>query len=223
MIRKQAIFLGHLGLGDHLIMNALVRDVAKDLDKLIVLAKHHNVASCKFMWSDVPNIFVYGIDDDEDAIVKCQPALDYHIIYNGLFLLTDGFDFSRWDKEFYRQAGIPFEQSWDGWRVPPCDNCIKPPDEPYIFVHEDDKRGFWIDSALVPCDLLHVSNTDVVTQNIFEWTEVIRNASELHLMESCFAILADRLDNLKARRLVIHAYARNSRPPVYRKTWEILR
>lgn len=218
---KRAIFLGHLGLGDHLILNGLIRHIALSWDTLIILAKHHNVASCRFMWSDLTNVHVLGVADDHEAIGFCHQGNGFKILHSGHF--GKGFNIERWDQSFYEQAGVPFEQSWDGWKVPECNHPIKPPDEPYIFVHEDDKRGYWINSALVPCDLLHVSNTDFDTKNIFEWIEVLRNATEIHVMESCFAILADRLDGLKAHRFVIHAYMRNSRPPVYRKNWEILK
>lgn len=221
MIKKQAIFLSNLGLGDHLIMNALVRDIAKDWDKLIVIAKHHNVASCKFMWSDVPNILVVGTEGDEHAIISCKYALDYTVIYNGLFKVTDGFDLSRWDSEFYRQAGIPFKKSWDAWKVPEC--ASRPyPNKPYAFVHADERRGFTINTDFMDRNLHIVSNEDARSDNIFAWTEVLRNATEIHCIESCFAILVDRLDGIKAKRLVLHAYCRKSRPPIYRKQWEIL-
>lgn len=215
----------HLGLGDHLINNALVRHIAKD-NYVMVLAKYHNVASCEHMWSDIlDNVEVLGVKDDRHATELCMKleVSNYKPIYNGMHSRTDTFNIEKWDSEFYRQASVPFEQSWDGWKVPECATQIEALDTPYIFVHEDLKRGYSIDDARLPIGIWRVGNTCFDSKHIFEWTEVLRNATEIHVMESCFAILADRLEGLKARRLVIHGYMRKSRPPVYRKNWEILK
>lgn len=218
---RNAIFLGHLGLGDHLILNGLIRHITPSWNNFIVLAKHHNVASCRFMWSDLANVQVVGIADDNEARGVCNALPGYKTLHNGSFAV--GFSFDCWDRSFYEQAGIPFEQSWEGWRVPECKTPIETLGKPYIFVHEDRARGYCIDESRLPEMPWRVSNTDHKSKHIFEWVEILRGAQEIHVMESCFAILADRLDGLKARRLVVHGYMRNSRPPVYRKTWEILR
>lgn len=65
------MFFGHLGLGDHLICNGLICHLAQH-DQITVLAKHHNVAYCKHMWSDLPNVTVDGVADDKEAELVCE-------------------------------------------------------------------------------------------------------------------------------------------------------
>ena len=44
------------------------------------------------------------------------------------------------------------------------------------------------------------------------------------MIDSSFAILADSLPDLKAKKLVVHLYARKGAlPPRYRKDWDILK
>lgn len=219
---KRAIFLGHMGVGDHILLNGLIRHVALSWDSLIVLAKHHNVATCRFMWSDLSNVQVLGIQNDTEAKEICAAFSSYKILRNGLFKGAS-FDIERWDRSFYEQVGVPFEQSWDGWKVPECQAGFTLPDVPYAFVHEDPARGYYAQMNRLPDNLVHVHSQEKGSKNIFQWVNVLRNSEEIHCMESCFAILVDRLDGIKARRLCVHAYMRNSRPPVYRKKWEILK
>lgn len=217
------IFYSHLGLGDHMICNGLVRDLAKQYD-ITVIAKHHNVASCRYMWSDLTNITVQCVSGDKEAELVCESFdnSDSLVFRHGMHHLAKPFDITQWDREFYRQANVPFAQSWDGWKVPECKTCIEPIAEPYAFVHDDPDRVGPMNMKAIPYRLCLMRNRIYKNKHIFEWTEVLRNATEIHCMESCFAILVDRLDGIKARRLVMHAYMRNSRPPVYRKNWEIL-
>ena len=65
------IFRGHMGLGDHIICNALVRHLAKK-DTIIVPVKKHNETSVKFMFSDNENIVVMPFKGDRQADKFCR-------------------------------------------------------------------------------------------------------------------------------------------------------
>jgi len=52
---------------------------------------------------------------------------------------------------------------------------------------------------------------------------VMMNATELHCMNSSFAILADHAPSLSASRRVMHAYAREGVLPASRMEWEVLK
>jgi hypothetical protein len=208
-----------------LLTNGLVRHIAPSWDHLVIPVKQHNFASCKFMWSDLPNVCPVPRKDTEECIhlADSAEAIGCTVLRNGMHSRNNDFNIEKWDQSFYEQAGVPFNESWDGWKVPECKTCIEPFSEPYAFVHDDPERNCFMNMKAIPHGLRLIRNSVFANKHIFEWTEVLRNAQEIHTMESCFAILVDRLDGIKAKRLVIHAYMRNSRPPVYRKNWEILR
>jgi len=245
---KETVFLGHLGLGDHLVCNALVRELAKD-SKIIVLAKEHNVESCRFMWRDNPKIEVFGVaDSPNDAQIR---EACFMLEGHGVKTLRLGchrkepFDVNKWDREFYRQAGVDFKLCWDNFKVDqqPSRELVLirkgkaveaafPPQAPwvgrYIFVHDDAARGHHINPARLPkgnqapkiVRATPIASIPGVPANIFDWWGIIAGAEEIHCMESSFAILVDHLPELKAKRRVLHKYCRKSIPPTYATTWE---
>lgn len=221
---KEAIFLGHLGMGDHLVTHGLVRALAKDRP-IVVLCKQHNLVSCQFMWRDETNIRVIGNKDTQEAVAfaRILAGAEIDVIRNGLHKLDDTFDILCWDREFYRHAGVLFEQSWNGFKVDRdlSQEVTTLPARDYAFVHDDPARGYHIDESRIDKKLVRLRPYRHANQNIFTWCEAIEQATEIHCMESCFAILADRIPTT-ASRLCVHAYARKSIAPTYKKAWEIL-
>jgi len=218
------IFYGHLGLGDHLILNGLVRELAKK-ERVIVLCKPHNAVSCRFMWRDNTWIKVHEVADDVDARENCAMVEQFvpDVVRNGMHKVGDTFDFYQWDKEFYRHAGLDFDLSWRGFKV---DRDLRQeettlPVHDYAFIHDDPERGYVIDESHITKGLVKF-RPNKLHPNLFTWCEAIERATEIHCIESCFAILADRIPTT-ATRLVVHAYVRKSIAPTYKKSWEVLR
>lgn len=217
-MKPPIIIRGHLGLGDHLITNALVRYYAQEHEAAIVPCKLHNFTSVRFMWGDLQNVFVVPVVGDEgaDAMVKCFAGERLKL---GMF--GEKFSFETWDKCMYDQAGVSFFDRWDKFYVRRSANMVRASKLPYIFLHEDSDRGYVIDRHQVP-GAAEVQPQK--TETIFDWMDVIANAEEIHCIDSSFAILVDSMKDLKASRLVLHLYAReNARPPIYKKKWEVLR
>ena len=59
----------NLGLGDHIILNALVREIIQQNSKnfLILFVKKNNISSVKFMFKDINNINFFLINNDEEV------------------------------------------------------------------------------------------------------------------------------------------------------------
>ena len=56
----------HLGLGDHLICNGLVRNICENnKNNFLLPAKKHNFQTVKFMFRDLNNLTVVSVDGDE--------------------------------------------------------------------------------------------------------------------------------------------------------------
>lgn len=79
----------------------------------------------------------------------------------------------------------------------------------YIFVHEDRARGLDIDRRLLPAGVpvFDAHDPDVRSDNILDYCMVMERAKELHFIDSCFALLADRLPGVTCPT-TCHAYAR---------------
>jgi hypothetical protein len=140
---KELLIRSHLGLGDGLIINALVRHFAKDHDVTLLCKKH---------------------------------------------------------------------------------NQVRKEDGKFAFVHDDADRGFVIPQKRLPKKLNIVRPEPGATENIFAYWGLLEQAQELHMIDSSFAILADSLPDLKAKKMQIHLYTRaNALPPSYRKDFEVLK
>lgn len=209
------IVLSHLGLGDALICNGLFRALARTHNTISIPAKPHNVASVAWMLSDVANITVFPIVDD--GFMEVLRNADEPKLGLGYYA-SEPFDRTIFDQEFYRQAGVAFSERWDGWALPQVENDWSKPGE-FSFIHQDVDRGYVINKDKLPAI---PSFVPLPNGNLFLHMPALQAATEIHCINSVFAILADSVP-LKATKLVLHAYARDGELPTFRKSWTVLR
>ena len=57
----------HLGLGDHIICNGLLRKLISDDDQYILFVKEHNIDTVSFMYRDIINMKFYSVKDDNEV------------------------------------------------------------------------------------------------------------------------------------------------------------
>jgi hypothetical protein len=228
------MILQHLALMDHIITNAIVRNYAKTNKTIGLLVKNknaQNVPSVTWMFRDVPNVKIIEVENDDRAMFNCSVHES-----NGGKVLRLGwfnapFEFSRWDPEFYRQAGINFMKRWEDFHVDiptKADGLVDPPvgkdGKPvkFIFLHDDPWSGQYIDRSMVPSQHLVVTSYEHKTvTNIFLLHDLIMKAEEIHVIDLHFAVWVDQMKQRPPGKLVIHRYATNSSPPSLKNDWEI--
>lgn len=208
----------HLGLGDAIILNALVRHFAAK-GPVIFPCKTHNAPSVSFMFRDCQDISVAAVGGDADAELRC--TLCNNALKLGMF--GKDFTFKDWSDCFFRQAGLNPDLRWHGFRIQrEWGSELWPPEGDYAFVHEDRARNMIIRDELLPAMPIVLAEK---RDTIFAYLGVIENAAEIHVIDSAFLALCDQIKT-KAHRLVLHHYARpNSKengyagPPTLRKHW----
>jgi hypothetical protein len=218
---REILIRPHLGLGDALICNAIVRYYAQRY-QVTVFAKPPNTKAVAWMFRDDPNITVFEVDGDEeaDAIRKHVESHQKEVLGLG-FYGEKPFAKSHWDQEFYRQAKIAYPYRWHGFKVSQQLSMELPvPKGRYIFAHDDPDRKCLINPDYLPKKIKVFKPKRELADNLFSYWSIIENAEEIHCMESCFAILVDHLPVIKAKRIVLHLYTRESIPPKYQRTWE---
>lgn len=208
----------HLGLGDAILTNGLVRELVKRHGPITTFAKPHNLASVRFMYRDIP-VTVEEADDIKAQITIGHQKLDDVFVIGHWHLDRDlGFD-----KSFYRAAKVPFECRWDSFYVERDKASeVKPIAKPFIFVHDDAPRGMGIHGDTLPTGV-HFRPDTAKSPNIFGWMGVLEAAQEIHVIESAFAFLVDSF--VWDKPLVIHRYARHlshGERPTYRNAWRII-
>lgn len=193
------IVWAHQQMGDHILCNGLYRALAERHGKLSVCCIFQNFANVSLMLADDRRITVEPFPD-ETAIHKAFDAA------NGETVIKVGSHgpqpFDRWtfDREFYRQANVPFEFRWSKCLLPLLPQ-IAPPQGPYVFVHDRPEMGSKIN--LVGQRIVR----PVPNQPIFSHRSLIYHAKELHCVSSAFATFADSLQ-LKGKPFHFYPFGR---------------
>lgn len=180
----------HLGLGDHIVNNGMVRYFYKQYGNLTLFAYKHNVKNVQYMYRDLDKFQVIGVESDSQT--------DHYIENNNLDCLKIGFnDLAKvmpelaFDKAFYKLAGLDFSVRFDEFyfqrdlrKEEELLQTLNPTGEKYIFVHDDASRGFSIDMNKVTKDYKIIMNDRGF--NVFDYITLIENAEEIHFMQSSF-------------------------------------
>lgn len=219
----------HLGLGDHIICNALVRKFSSEYEQVSLFCKIHNKESVEFMYRDLNNLKVISLTDDKEVINYLLDKSKSDIILVGFqnmyFTGSNNFDVS-----FYSQFGIEFDFRWSNFKlirdIEREEKLFKyfnlDENSEYIFLHDDDR--FHIDINKIDNKEISVikPNRDL-TNNIFDYIKIIENAKEVHTIESSFLFIIDSLSLNK--ETYAHRYPRIQgymETPVYKSVKKII-
>lgn len=207
----------HLGLGDAIICNGLVRNIVsrnQDVEHCI-FSKSAYRDSLEFMYRDLANLKVFPLENDEEVrkhIRETNPRNLISVGFNQLDVTT-----KRFDQSFYDQFGINFSERWDGFRADrdterekKLFNSLGLVEGQYVFIHDDRKRGYEINRKnVVNEEMRIVTPEDFETSNLFDWCKVLEKAKELHFMDSCFKLLYDSIPG-NQKMAFYHTYIRGN-------------
>lgn len=205
----------HLGLGDAIICNGLVRALAQQVDWLILPAYEHNRESVIHMFRDLDNVVTM-----DEARWSIQPGR----------VLSIGMNNPAWgtirpfDRAFYHFAGVDFDARWDEFHIPESPETeIDPPEEPFGLIHHDVERKYVIEDKWSQGSLRMIW-TRPITSRISDWRKVIRLAGEIHCIDSSMLHLVESLPT--TGRLFFHQYARPAATSfddvIKRKQWTVV-
>lgn len=204
----------HLGLGDHIICNGMVRYMQKKYIEVSVFSYHHNFDNVNLMYSDNENITVIPISSDSEVDVYCMKnnIKSENIIKVGFSELSNYLPQIKFDEAFYKIAGVDFSERFESFFIPrninremEVYNELNPNGEPFIFLHEDKTRGFFLDRNKIPSGYKIIEND--IKYNIFDLLHLFENADEIHLMQSSIKDLINSYV-LNKPKIVLHNYVR---------------
>lgn len=226
-LRKMKYIYHHLGLGDHIICNGLVRSIIKNDELYTIFVKPHNKITVEFMYRDLPNLYIIEADDHEvNEYLRNKKIDGSNLILAGFHSHPGSVSF---DESFYLQNNIPFENRWETFKVlrnlddekKLFDKFNVKPKE-YIFIHDDDRYRVNLNKIehnylpIVKCEKGH-------TENLFDYLTLIENSLSCHTIESSLQFIIDSL-NLNNENYV-HRYARPLTPwttPFYKNVKKII-
>ena len=190
----------HLGMGDALICLGMACFLSLR-GTILFPVKTHNISTVKDL-IDGYNIKVYEVNDDNDMR---SMAAHLNSLYLGMF--NEKGDRGNFPVIFYEDAGLNYNISYDYF---PIDNIKKiqqyePPKGNYVFMHEGGSSGEWMikDKFKGPPYKIVRPNPEV---SMLRYCDIIKNAKEIHVIDSSWIQLIDRIDI--TGELYFHQYAR---------------
>ena len=241
----EAYFMPHLGLGDHIICNGLVRKLRERFDIVYMPVKQHNMHSVRDLFRDDVGIEIIPVQGDVDAKNKMSLFARYVDETIGVGNFGEGFleNCSSFDESFYIQCDLPFKHRWSSFfykrdleKEEELYHEIAT-DEPYIFVHDDLKRNYIIDNKYFEPGLTVIRPVhlfgDESLNSLFHYGEIIEKAHEIHCIDSSFACYIEHLNTQKVKKMVLHRHIKQEKElqttdknhpffPQYKKKWEII-
>lgn len=232
---EEGHILTHLGLGDQVTCNGLVRELYKKHPKLYVYSKLKYFYTIEFMYRDLINLTVLPMEEKGAFLFT-----SFHKIKN---FYNIGFNPSQHDlskitveKSFYQQAGIDFNKKWESFYVVRDKDREKTlfnyfnviPGE-YAFFHDDIARN----QIIKPQNMLNknlkiIRVNPEISDNIFDYCSLIEQAGEIHVIESCIMFMIDLVfQNIlsSATNLFMHRYTKPIQSweyPTNKLNWNIL-
>lgn len=236
-MKNQSLYvMGHLDLGDSIIMNGLIRNLLDNWGHVSWFVKPEYVTAVASMMSDCERLTVLPAERGyEDPKASWIPSY-LNTLRLGFFNQVTSFDQLHWDYEFYRQAHVPFNARWEDFYHAQIAPFVPDVDPKKCLVHERAENSWFVDGTHLPDGmelkfiLREERNIDGVlhVSSPWSWIPEIYSAREIHVIDSAFLCLADSLPELETRpqRRVFHSYAKQypgqARWPALGKQWEII-
>jgi len=213
---KNIILYHHLGLGDHFLCNGLVHKVSEKYDNVYLACKKHNYETVKYLYSESPKIKIFKIHNNEYEEVKTFSDI------TNIPILAVGFQYvnhRQWDKSFYDQLDIDFSEKYNSFHIPknPPKVIVDPPKEEYILVHNEASVGKY--DLNIETNLKVVEIKKGVSDNLFSYIDIIKNASEIHCINSSLFHLIDNIPNI-TNKLYYHDVRKGELDPTLNYKWQ---
>lgn len=229
---KRALFIGHLGLGDHIGLNGAVRYLALQYDEVFVVVMYSNAAAVKAMFADMPSIKFVAVtggyikppsSTTAGECLEYNPS-DFAAVYRCGFYAYPRNGMDELPHCFYRDMGMDPSIRHLYFNVPRNGSAYelyRPLEgRTYIFTQQKSSDGFtplitWdrdavltIDPNVNPYEPGHTwydLAQQFVNKPFMDYILVLENASELHTVDSSFYCITCYL---KPKATVKKCYAR---------------
>ena len=204
----------HLGLGDHIICNGLVRTLINKNEEYKMFVKSHNLTTVTSMYGDLKNLsFLVGDDSYANNFIRNNNLKREDLIIAGFYRHPQSKEF---DDSFYLQNDVPFVNRWEKFH---CNRDMEKEiglfkkfnvkEGEYIFLHDDLSRNFEIDrNNIINKDLKIITPVKGMTDNVFDYCYLMENSLESHFIDSSFKLIFDSL-KLRNSNLFYHINLKN--------------
>lgn len=221
---KKALFLGHLGMGDHILCNGLIRTLSEKYDEVTVCAAMNNFNNAGMMFTDKRNVIILPLENDHCVNLtssRFNPEMFKNNV-NGhgydLYMAGHHKSVQELPYSFYDHVGIEREIFWKNFYLPELQESKELfkmlNNTPYVFIHNT-SSDMHVDVNSIK-SLLDI-NDDILIVNpcvnsysfdhkyynlaerflnhpLFHYVDIIINASQVLLTDSSFFCMSINLE-----------------------------
>jgi len=225
-------------IGDHILCYPIVRHYSALYDKIFVFARplgDRHINNVNRLYSSLPNVQIILSPDHNHTLnfMNINPNNKYlvfgHEDYRAKLAIDPN---TRFDKHFYEEANVPFEDKWSKFYLERdmlkekrafYDIIGLTDDEEFIFLQHDKTRGYEINKTYINEEIRVIDTTNYPDIGIFDFLYTIEKAKEVHEINSSFMTLIDMLQ-LREDGLFYHKYVRPSEfeQPHLKLNWKVI-
>jgi len=220
----------HLGLGDHIVCNGLLNYFSESFDKIYLPVKSRDINNINYLYKDNQKIEVFKIEHSSEV-----EDINSFAKKNNLITLKVGFKKRKppFNLSFYDQFGLPYSYSISKFRVPRdikkeeslyqhLKDIYKVKDR-YQVVHNQSSYGKVSLQVNKELPTIFIEKETDLYKNIFLYSKVIKNATEIHCLDSSFLHLVERVET--DAELIFHNIKKDGQRGAdvhLVKTWKII-
>ena len=226
---KDLYLCTHYGFGDYVICYGLVKELAKQYNKIYLFGIAHrsklHLDNIKRLYSSIENVEIL-IDD---------PKKHKNVLYVGWDKFREtlrknpSIHFQRF---FYDQVNVPLNLMWDNFYFERdmkrekeiyYDILGLKDNEEYLFLHDDPIRNLRINSIYINSNIKIIHLVELEDISILDTLYLIEKSKEAHMTTTGLVSFVDQM-NIEHNNLNLHKYVRPSpsEQPLLRLNWKII-
>ncbi len=211
---EEMIIFHHLGLGDMIECNGMVRFYCERYEKVHVVCKNRHFQSTSYMYRDENKITILPVDESREYQEANQLLNSFEgkkLIpgHQNYFPFVNKFESMGLGpaESFYLLADVPWSVRNDMFYFERDEkeeervfDKLNPLGDKYIFIHDDKDRGYQIN-----IDTKYKIIRNDLSESPFHLITLLKRAEEIHCMSSSLLCLIDCLfKKIKFNKLFLH-------------------
>lgn len=216
----------HIGLGDYLICNGLIRVLAEKYNIILPVPINY-LPSVEFMYRDQSNINCIAHERINYSEFPNIKVIGYDWTQH-----RSEFPGENFEEMFYRHADVSFECKKNKFKVlrdikreEDLFNSLNLAPNSYTFLHEynagDSNSSVKINRNLVKNQNIISVGVNIFSKNIFDYITLINHAAEVHVIESSMFCLIDLCQEITNSNIYCHRYAKRNKNLLGQGDWMV--
>ncbi len=204
----------HFGLGDHIILNGLVNFISQRFDEVHLIIEGKLLSNLSYLYRNNKKITFHTIDNPMEA----DRSINFKLLQyecekigneNDINFLRIGFEnvgSLPFNLAFYNQLSLPYSYSFKYFLNDKNEDKDKEEillnhlkkyynvEKDYALVHNESSMGPFNLNNVNTENTIYVTKDSDIYNNLFFYRTVIKEAKEIHCLDSSFLHLVERAD-----------------------------